>query len=151
MFKTHSVHQIFLLAFSLIGITLVTGCASSQMNSGTNYIYHARNGQEYYQASNGVYYYEGEDGHYYYGHRYYPDSNNQLVNNSRLSVRVRAYLLQDPFLRNQIITVKTDDGRVELLGTVDTLGQKRRAVEVVRSVPGVTFIDDDLVVKSQEL
>ena len=50
-------------------------------------------------------------------------------------------------LQNQLITVRTHKGWVELLGNVDTINQKERAVALTLSVPGVRYVDDDLVVK----
>lgn len=159
MFKLKLVHKWMLLMFSVVCTTVISGCTRDYLDSSDRYVdhtsrdtsngylFHSNHDEEYYQANNGVYYYKGDDNRYHYAHRYYPDSKNSPDVNNRLSTRVRSYLLADPKLRNQMIAVKNDNGRVELTGSVSSASLKQRAVDVTREVPGVDYIDDDMVVK----
>lgn len=164
MFKANLIRKLVMIALPVLSIGLLGGCMETTKNKDMyyGYEYHAANGKVYYQAPNGKYYYEGKDGNFYYkkyyvkkknGHyyryyRYYPDTNNQYITNSNLSVRVRSYIINDPMLRDEMITVKVyKKGGVRLLGDVHTQAQKQRAVALVLSVPGVHTVDDDLTIK----
>ncbi len=167
MFKRH-IAKATLLCLSLLGLTITTGCSNMSLNPwytdpndkvGVAYEYHAANGRVYYQAADGRYYYMGKDGQYHYqvykytrdGHRYYKhyrDSNNFYITNSGLSTQVRATLLHDPLLDGSPITVRTYKGTVRLDGVVDSERQRARAVEDALAVPGVRYVDDNLVVRS---
>lgn len=159
MFKLNLVNKLVLLTLPIMGVAFISGCANiSTHGSNQGYVYHAANGKVFYQDVNGRYYYEGKDGRYYFKryyvnksgkhyYRYYPDANGKYVSNSNLSVHVRERMLNDPMLKNEIITVRTHKGYVELVGAVHTRMQRERAVSLALSVPGVRYVDDDLVVK----
>lgn len=165
MFKANLIRKIVMITLPFIGVGLLGGCINTtpvkDMSSG--YEYHASNGRVYYQAASGRYYFQGKDGNFYYkkyyvkkknGHyyryyRYYPDTNNLYINNSKLSVRVRSHLMADPLLKDAMITVRVyKKGGVELLGEVSSPAQKQRAVATALSVPGVYAVDDRLTVQN---
>ncbi len=167
MFKT-LLRQLAWSSIPVVGIMLLSGCTNmgyrddvNYVDNNSSYLYHASNGREYYQDNSGRYYFQGRDGNYYYKvfhkvyrhgrvHYYYqtfPDTNGMHITNSPLSVRVRSYLMADPLLRDQMITVKTGrHGVVRLFGYVNSGDQMQRAVEITRHVPGVTVVKSHLMV-----
>lgn len=166
MFKANLIRKMVLVTLPIIGVGLLGGCMNTMstrsMYNNQGYEYHASNGRVFYQAADGRYYFEGKDGnfyfkkyyvkkkhgHYYRYYRYYPDTNNLYITNSNLSVRVRANIMADPALRDQMITVRIyKRGGVELRGMVATEYQRERATAVVLSTPGVHVVDNDLGVK----
>jgi hypothetical protein len=166
MFKHSSLlRKLVWLSMPIIGVGLLGGCMTNPnfqpRVSGEQYVYHASNGRVFYQDSDGRYYFEGKNGrfyfkkyyvkkhghHYYRYYRYYPDTNAQYIKNSNVSINVRERLLNDPALQGQMITVRNHKGWVELLGNVQSTYQKERAASLALSVPGVNYVDDDLVVK----
>jgi hypothetical protein len=66
---------------------------------------------------------------------------------TRIEDRVLDLLWEDPRLSKRKIDVhEIEPGHIELLGTVRTNGERRRAVRLSKSVPNVHIIDDHLEV-----
>ncbi|MGA2691713.1 MAG: BON domain-containing protein [Opitutaceae bacterium] len=64
-----------------------------------------------------------------------------------LSAKVRASFADDTALRQDNIAVATDDGVVTLSGTVVSADDQRRAAALANMVPGVQFVENNLIVK----
>jgi hyperosmotically inducible protein len=71
-----------------------------------------------------------------------------FVNDSVITAKVKAALLQDPNVSGLAVSVETHKGTVVLSGFVDSDGQLRRAQEIAAGVAGVVSVKNGLVVKS---
>ena len=72
---------------------------------------------------------------------------DQAVEDSSLTVTVRAAIFADPQLQSQHIKVITEDAAVTLKGHVDSPALRDRAIEIASSVDGVTQVQDRLKVR----
>lgn len=77
------------------------------------------------------------------------ESTGQLIDNSAITAKVKAALLNDPNVSSYPIKVKTYKGTVQLSGFVDNTTQAKRAENVARSVRGVQAVENDLLVKTK--
>ncbi len=75
------------------------------------------------------------------------ESTGQYVDNSVLTAKVKTAIFNEPSLKSLEITVETFKGEVQLSGFVSTIDQTNKAVEVAKSVPGVTSVKNDMRVK----
>lgn len=75
------------------------------------------------------------------------ESTGQYIDDSAITMKVKATLIHDQEIRGFAISVKTYKGVVELSGFVNTPAEKRKADELARDVPGVKAVVDALVVK----
>ena len=75
------------------------------------------------------------------------ESTGQYVDDSAITTKVKAAILDEPGLKTLQINVKTYKGEVQLSGFVDSTQSVRKAGEVAGSVAGVTKVRNDLVVK----
>jgi osmotically-inducible protein OsmY len=75
------------------------------------------------------------------------ESTGQYVDNSVLTAKVKTAIFNEPTLKSLEISVETFKGEVQLSGFVSTIAQTNKAVEVARSVPGVTSVKNDMRVK----
>jgi hyperosmotically inducible periplasmic protein len=73
---------------------------------------------------------------------------NSAVGDTTITNDVRARLLADSDVSSQKIDVKTHDRVVTLSGTVATLEQKSKAVEIAGKAENVVRVEDDLLVPS---
>jgi osmotically-inducible protein OsmY len=64
-----------------------------------------------------------------------------------ITTRVRAALLQDPGTAALAIEVETFMGGVQLSGSVDSVDKKQRAQDIAERVDGVIAVDNALSVK----
>ena len=60
--------------------------------------------------------------------------------------KIDAALARSSFMNAKGIQVKTDHGKVTLEGTVNSFAEKEQAVKAAWSAPGVTEVDDNLIV-----
>lgn len=74
-------------------------------------------------------------------------STGQYLDDTAITSKVKAKILQDDQLKVLQIGVTTYNGKVQLSGFVDNAATKARATQVVRTVEGVTAVENDLVVK----
>jgi osmotically-inducible protein OsmY len=74
-------------------------------------------------------------------------SSGQVVDDSVITTKVKAAILDDQSLKVLQINVDTFKGVVQLSGFVDSARSKSRAGEVAAGVNGVRSVKNDLVVK----
>jgi osmotically-inducible protein OsmY len=74
-------------------------------------------------------------------------STGQFVDDSVITTKVKAAILEEPSLKTLQITVVTFKGEVQLSGFVDSAQSVTKAGEVARSVKGVVSVKNDLIVK----
>jgi osmotically-inducible protein OsmY len=75
------------------------------------------------------------------------ESAGEYVDNSVITTKVKAAILDDSTLKSLQISVKTYKDVVQLSGFVDSAESVRRAGEVASGVSGVASVKNDLVVK----
>ena len=75
------------------------------------------------------------------------ESTGEYVDDSTITTKVKAAILEDPGLKVFQINVETFKGTVQLSGFVDSAQNVNRAGEVARSVKGVKSVKNNLVVK----
>jgi hypothetical protein len=77
----------------------------------------------------------------YQSSRHYPDS-------ATLRANVKTAMWQDPAVAPFELGVDVSRSTAHLTGTVDTLEHKRRAEQIALGVPGITSVDNDLLLRS---
>jgi osmotically-inducible protein OsmY len=75
------------------------------------------------------------------------ESTGGYVDDSVITTKVKAELIEDPLTKAYQINVKTFKGVVQLSGFVNSAQEKQRAGEVARGVNGVKDVKNDLNVK----
>jgi osmotically-inducible protein OsmY len=75
------------------------------------------------------------------------ESSGQYVDDSAITTKVKAAILNEPTLKVFQINVETFKGEVQLSGFVDTAQSKSKAGEVARGVKGVKSVKNNLIVK----
>lgn len=71
----------------------------------------------------------------------------EYVDDSVITTKVKAQLLGEPKLKSAEIGVETYKGVVQLSGFVTSQGDIDRAVEIARSVKGVSSVKNDMRLK----
>ena len=74
-------------------------------------------------------------------------STGQIVDDSVITTKVKAAILEEPTLKSLQISVETFKGVVQLSGFVDSKQNVTKAGEVARGVEGVVSVENDLLVK----
>jgi osmotically-inducible protein OsmY len=74
-------------------------------------------------------------------------STGEYVDDSVITTKVKALLAEDDFLKSFQIGVETYKGVVQLSGFVNNQQAVDKAVQIARSVKGVTSVKNDLIVK----
>jgi len=75
------------------------------------------------------------------------ESTGEYVDDSVLTTKVKAAILDEATLKTLQINVKTFKGAVQLSGFVDSVAYVAKAGEVAARVPGISEVRNDLVVK----
>jgi len=75
------------------------------------------------------------------------ESTGEYVDDSAITAKVKAAILEDPALKTLQISVKTYKGVVQLSGFVDSKDMVDRAGKVASQVSGVREVKNDLIVK----
>jgi len=75
------------------------------------------------------------------------ESSGEYVDDSVVTTKVKAAILDDPSLKVFQINVETFKGVVQLSGFVDTAQSVKKAGEVAGGVKGVKSVKNNLVVK----
>lgn len=75
------------------------------------------------------------------------ESAGEYIDDSVITTKVKAEILNDPSLKYFQISVTTYKGIVQLSGFVDSAQAVRRAGEVASGVRGVSSVRNDLIVK----
>lgn len=74
-------------------------------------------------------------------------SGGEYFDDSVLTSKVKAELVDDPVTKARNISVETYRGVVSLSGFVDNPGEKAAAIKIARSVKGVKEVRDNLELK----
>jgi osmotically-inducible protein OsmY len=72
------------------------------------------------------------------------ESTGEYIDDSVITTKVKAAIFNEPTLKSAQINVETFKGTVQLSGFVSTQANINRAVEVARSVGGVTSVKNDM-------
>ena len=72
------------------------------------------------------------------------------VEDSVITAKVKAAVLEEPSLKSAEINVETSKGRVQLSGFVRSRADINRAVEVARRVKGVKSVKNDMILKGTQ-
>ena len=75
------------------------------------------------------------------------EGTGQYVDDSVITAKVKAAILEEPTLKSAEINVETFKGTVQLSGFVSSRDDINRAVTVARGVGGVTSVKNDMHVK----
>ena len=75
------------------------------------------------------------------------ESTGQYVDDTAITTKVKAAILNDPSLKSAEINVETFKGRVQLSGFVSDRNSIDHAVMVAKGVGGVTSVANDIRVK----
>jgi osmotically-inducible protein OsmY len=75
------------------------------------------------------------------------ESTGEYIDNSVITTKVKAAMLEDSSLKSLGIGVKTYKDIVQLSGFVDTAESARRAGKLASGVKGVSSVKNDLIVK----
>jgi osmotically-inducible protein OsmY len=73
-----------------------------------------------------------------------PQSPGAYMDDSWITTKVKTAILDEPSLKVMQINVETYKGVVQLSGFVDSAASQAKAVEIARSVQGVTSVKNDL-------
>jgi osmotically-inducible protein OsmY len=73
-----------------------------------------------------------------------PQSAGAYMGDSWVTTKVKTAILNEPSLKVLQINVETYKGVVQLSGFVDNDASRAKAVEIARSVQGVTAVKNDL-------
>jgi osmotically-inducible protein OsmY len=75
------------------------------------------------------------------------ESTGEYVDDSVITTKIKSLLAADDFLKSFQISVETYKGTVQLSGFVGSQKAIDKAVEIARSVKGVTYVKNNLIVK----
>jgi osmotically-inducible protein OsmY len=75
------------------------------------------------------------------------ESAGEYLDDSVITTKVKAAILDDPSLKSFQINVKTYKGVVQLSGFVDSAQMVQRAGKVASGITGVSSVRNDLIVK----
>jgi osmotically-inducible protein OsmY len=75
------------------------------------------------------------------------ESTGQYVDDSVITTKTKAAIFNDPSLKSAEINVETFKGAVQLSGFVSSQADINKALELTRSVNGVTSIKNDMRLK----
>lgn len=71
----------------------------------------------------------------------------EYIDDSVITTKVKAAVLNEPTLKSMEINVETFKGVVQLSGFVNSQSDINKAVEITRSVKGVSSVKNDMRVK----
>ena len=75
------------------------------------------------------------------------EGTGEYVDDTVLTTKVKAAILEEPGLKSAEINVETFKGTVQLSGFVSSQSSIQKAVEVARGVKGVKAVKNDMRVK----
>lgn len=75
------------------------------------------------------------------------ESTGGYIDDSAITTKVKAELVEDPVTKAREISVETFKGVVQLSGFVNTSQEKERAGEIARNVKGVVDVKNNINVK----
>lgn len=77
------------------------------------------------------------------------ESTGQYVDDTIITTKVKAAVLQEPMLKSYEINVETYKGVVQLSGFVSSQADINKAVEITRTIKGVTSVKNNMLVKGK--
>lgn len=78
-----------------------------------------------------------------------PRSVGTQIDDAKITSKIKIKFLEDKEIKAFSIDVDTVNGVVTLTGIVETEEQRRRAVEIAKSVPGVKAVINNLQIKKK--
>lgn len=75
------------------------------------------------------------------------EGTGEYVDDSVITTKVKAAIFNEPSLKSLEINVETFKGIVQLSGFVSSHAAENKAVEITRSIKGVTSVKDDMRIK----
>lgn len=75
------------------------------------------------------------------------ESTGEYFDDTWITTKVKAALLEDPQVKSAEVNVETFKGVVQLSGFVSSSASMQQAVNVARSVKGVTSVKNDMRIK----
>lgn len=75
------------------------------------------------------------------------EGTGEYIDDAVITTKVKAAIFNEPTLKSTEINVETYKGAVQLSGFVSSDASIKKAVEVTRSVKGVTSVKNDMHVK----
>ena len=75
------------------------------------------------------------------------EGTGEYVDDAVITTKVKAVILNEPTLKSSEINVETFKGTVQLSGFVSSSANIDKAVEVTRTVKGVTSVKNDMRLK----
>jgi osmotically-inducible protein OsmY len=75
------------------------------------------------------------------------EGTGEYVDDTVITTKVKAAVLNDPTLKSAEINVETFKGRVQLSGFVNSQADINQAVKVARAVEGVSSVTNDMKLK----
>ena len=75
------------------------------------------------------------------------EGTGEYVDDTVITTKVKAAVFNEPSLKSAEINVETFKGVVQLSGFVNSQGDINKAIEVARSVPGVTSVKNAMRLK----
>ena len=74
-------------------------------------------------------------------------SAGETIDDSVITAKVKAKLIEDPVTKAHEISVETFKGTVQLSGFVETAAERTRAVQLANDVDGVKDVKNSLVLR----
>lgn len=78
------------------------------------------------------------------------ESPGEYVDDTVITAKVKAAVLEEPSLKSAEINVETSKGRVQLSGFVRSRADINKAVEVAKGVKGVKSVKNDMILKGTQ-
>lgn len=75
------------------------------------------------------------------------EGTKEYINDSVITTKVKSEILEELSLKGFQISVKTNEGVVQLSGFVDTKANIDKATEIARRVEGVKSVKNDMELK----
>ena len=75
------------------------------------------------------------------------EGTGEYIDDAVITTKVKAAIFNEPSLKSTEINVETFKGEVQLSGFVNSQADINKAVEIARSVKGVTSIKNDMRLK----
>lgn len=75
------------------------------------------------------------------------EGTGEYIDDTVITTKVKAAIFNEPTLKSAEINVETFKGSVQLSGFVSSAADIKKAVEVARSVKGVTAVKNDMRMK----
>ena len=78
------------------------------------------------------------------------DTTGEYIDDAAITTKVKAKFALDKLIQGRDISVRTDHGVVDLVGTVNSKDESDRATELASQIKGVTAVHNNLKVSSTD-